>query len=59
MPKDLLFAHSTNPDGTTTSICTQCLQRVMTADTDSILAGYEVIHVCNPADLQRLQQDDK
>jgi hypothetical protein len=50
------FPHRFNANGSHDSICTMCLATVATVQNESELAGHESTHVCEPANLYRVNQ---
>jgi hypothetical protein len=47
------FAHRSNLDGTTDSICMRCIATVATADDKGELLRYEQQHICDPVLVER------
>jgi hypothetical protein len=46
------FAHRTNADGTTDSICKTCFVTVGTAEESAALLELERVHICDPWKLE-------
>ena len=53
MAKSLNFAHRSNLDGTSDSICLRCIATVATVYDECELLKYEEQHVCDPISIER------
>jgi hypothetical protein len=51
-PHRLRFAHRHNVDDSFDSICERCLQTVVSADSESSLSEFELVHRCTEEDLR-------
>ncbi len=49
----LKFAHRSNPDGTTDSICLRCIATVATVYDEGELLRHEQEHICDPLLVER------
>ena len=56
LPRDDHFAHRTNRDGTTDSICRYCFATVSTSIWETDLAQAERGHICDPSVVSRLKK---
>lgn len=56
LPRDDHFAHRTNRDGTTDSICRYCFATVCTSTWETDLTQAERNHVCDPSVVSRLKK---
>lgn len=55
LPAGVKFAHRSNRNGTTDSICRQCLSTVATATWEAELERAERVHACEPWMAQHLK----
>lgn len=50
------FVHRANLDGTFDSICPECIATVGTGYSEDSLAALEMVHICDPHDLERFER---
>lgn len=56
MASPIRFAHRSNPNGTTDSICKQCFLTIGTASQKADLGAAEEAHKCEPWRLESLKR---
>ena len=51
------FVRSHNEDGTHETTCMECLATVATVGSETELYQHELVHVCDPVNLNRMNRD--